>query len=297
MKKCPNCGAQVDDNSLFCTECGKQIPQSNVCSHCGASVSNGDTFCQNCGNRVDGSSVPNTNFQAQMPYATRSNSQNKLILPIIIGGVVFVMLILAGGGWWYYNYSKSKMDGYEIFLNDTDSIADVEEVLMDDADSIEEIVEDYIDVDSIASDDIIADNAVDDSQYSDVEIRSDKNEDKIEYEEKQSRQVEDPNKVFDVVEQTPSFPGGDAALMRFLSTNVHYPAVAEENGIQGRVVVTFIIERDGSISDVKVVKSVDPSLDKEAVRVIESMPRWKAGTQNGEPVRVKYTMPVTFRLQ
>ena len=114
---------------------------------------------------------------------------------------------------------------------------------------------------------------------------------------RQSLQNEEADKVFDVVEQMPSFPGGDAALMTFLSTNVHYPVVAEENGIQGKVILTFVIERDGSISDVEVVKSVDPSLDKEAVRVIESMPRWKAGTQNGEPVRVKYTMPVTFRLQ
>ena len=127
MKKCPNCGAQVDDSSLFCTECGKQIPQSNVCSHCGASVSDGDAFCQNCGNRVDGSSVPNTNFQAQMPYATRSNSQNKSILPIIIGGVVLVMLILAGGAAWYFlNNQKNKysLEGLAKVVENYDKIGD-----------------------------------------------------------------------------------------------------------------------------------------------------------------------------
>lgn len=118
-----------------------------------------------------------------------------------------------------------------------------------------------------------------------------------EYEEEQPLQNEEADKVFDVVEQMPSFPGGEAALMKFLSSNVHYPVVAEENGIQGRVVLTFVIERDGSISDVKVVKSVDPSLDKEAVRVIQSMPQWRAGTQDGKPVRVKYTMTVTFGLE
>jgi len=104
-------------------------------------------------------------------------------------------------------------------------------------------------------------------------------------------------KVFDVVEQMPSFKGGDAALMEWLSKNIKYPVVAEENGIQGRVVATFVVERDGSITDVKVVKSVDPSLDKEAVRVLKAMPKWIPGKQNGQAVRVKYTVPVTFRLQ
>jgi protein TonB len=108
---------------------------------------------------------------------------------------------------------------------------------------------------------------------------------------------EEETKVFDVVEQMPSFPGGPAALMQFLSSNIKYPVVAEENGIQGRVVCTFVVEKDGSITDVRVVKSVDPSLDKEAMRVVKSMPKWIPGKQNGSAVRVKYTVPVTFRLQ
>ena len=108
---------------------------------------------------------------------------------------------------------------------------------------------------------------------------------------------EEETKVFDVVEQMPSFPGGPSALFEYLSKNIKYPVVAEENGIQGRVIVSFVVERDGSITDVRVVKSVDPSLDKEAQRVVKSMPRWIPGKQNGSAVRVKYTVPVTFRLQ
>ena len=104
-------------------------------------------------------------------------------------------------------------------------------------------------------------------------------------------------KVFDVVEEMPQFPGGQAALLEYLSKNIKYPVVAEENGIQGKVIVTFVVERDGSISDVKVVKSVDPSLDKEASRVVKSMPKWQPGKQNGSAVRVKYTVPVQFKLQ
>ena len=108
---------------------------------------------------------------------------------------------------------------------------------------------------------------------------------------------EEETKVFDVVEQMPQFPGGPNALFEYLSKNIKYPVVAEENGIQGRVIVTFVVERDGSITDVKVAKSVDPSLDKEAMRVVKSMPHWIPGKQNGSAVRVKYTVPVTFKLQ
>ena len=105
------------------------------------------------------------------------------------------------------------------------------------------------------------------------------------------------NKVFDVVEEMPSFPGGQGALMAFLSSNIKYPVVAQENGVQGRVTVGFVVEKDGSISDVKVMRSVDPSLDREAQRVVKAMPKWKPGKQNGSAVRVKYTVPVVFRLQ
>ena len=105
------------------------------------------------------------------------------------------------------------------------------------------------------------------------------------------------NKVFDVVEQMPSFPGGPSALMKYLSENVKYPVVAQENGVQGRVVVSFVVEKDGHITDVKVVRSVDPTLDKEAARVVKSMPSWIPGKQNGSAVRVKYNVPVSFKLQ
>lgn len=108
---------------------------------------------------------------------------------------------------------------------------------------------------------------------------------------------EEEQKVFDYAEQMPSFPGGQGALNEYLSKTIRYPVAAEENGIQGRVIVQFVVEKDGSISDVRVVRSVDPSLDKEAVRVAKSMPRWIPGKQNGSAVRVKFTLPVSFRLQ
>ena len=108
---------------------------------------------------------------------------------------------------------------------------------------------------------------------------------------------EEENKVFDVVEEQPSFPGGQSALMQWLSDNIKYPVIAAENGVQGRVIVQFVVSKTGSISDVKVVRGVDPSLDREAVRVVSQMPKWTPGRQNGTTVNVRYTLPVTFRLQ
>ena len=105
------------------------------------------------------------------------------------------------------------------------------------------------------------------------------------------------DKVYVVVEQMPAFPGGDAALMKYLSENIKYPKAAEKAGEQGRVVVNFIVEKDGAISNVNVVRSVTPTLDAEAVRVIKAMPKWVPGKQDGQFVRVKYNVPVSFRLQ
>ena len=107
----------------------------------------------------------------------------------------------------------------------------------------------------------------------------------------------DSVRIYDVVEQMPSFPGGNQALVEYLSKHIKYPVVAEEKRIQGRVIVTFVVERDGSVTDVRVAKSVHAFLDKEAVRVVSGMPRWIPGKQNGKAIRVRYTVPVTFGLK
>lgn len=103
-------------------------------------------------------------------------------------------------------------------------------------------------------------------------------------------------KIFDVVEQPPSFPGGQAALMSYLSKNVKYPEEALKDNVQGRVIVGFIVEKDGSVSNAKIIRSVDSALDKEAIRIVMSMPKWTPGRQNGRNVRTKYNVPVNFKL-
>jgi len=103
--------------------------------------------------------------------------------------------------------------------------------------------------------------------------------------------------VFFIVEEMPEFPGGQLALRGFIAKAVKYPVIAQENGIQGKVFVNFVVGKDGSISGAKISRGVDPSLDKEALRVVNSLPKWKPGKQGGKPVRVSYTVPINFQLQ
>src|ERR1700743_245923 len=108
---------------------------------------------------------------------------------------------------------------------------------------------------------------------------------------------EDPNKIFTAVEKEPGFPGGDEAFLKYLSKNIHYPAIAKENNVQGKVFLSFVVEKDGSLTDVKTVRGIGSGCDDEAMRVLKASPKWKPGIQNGRPVRVSYTIPVSFTLQ
>lgn len=107
---------------------------------------------------------------------------------------------------------------------------------------------------------------------------------------------EEEQQIFQVVENMPEFPGGNAALMAYLKKNIKYPTICQEQGIQGRVIVQFVVNADGSIVDPQLIKPINPYLDKEALRVVSGMPKWKPGEQRGKAVRVKFTLPVTFRL-
>lgn len=131
-------------------------------------------------------------------------------------------------------------------------------------------------------------------------IQNDKNavqNSQLKSNQQSDEQESESDQPYEKVEEPAEFPGGQAALMRFLANNIRYPEAAAQNDIQGRVVVNFIIEKDGSISNPKVLKSVDPDLDREAIRVVSKMPRWTPGKNNGVPVRSYFNFPVTFKLQ
>jgi protein TonB len=112
-----------------------------------------------------------------------------------------------------------------------------------------------------------------------------------------AEQISNEQEEFTVVEVMPEFPGGQAEMAKFLQKNIHYPDMAKEAGIQGKVYISFVVRKDGSVSDVKIIRGVDPSLDKEAMRVVMMMPNWKPGTQNGRPVNVRLNLPINFSLK
>ena len=108
---------------------------------------------------------------------------------------------------------------------------------------------------------------------------------------------EETAEVFFIVEDMPEFPGGEMALRAYIANQIKYPVIAQENGIQGKVYVTFVVGKDGSVSNATIARGVDASLDKEALRVVNTLPKWKPGKQRGKPVNVSYTVPINFQLQ
>ena len=129
-------------------------------------------------------------------------------------------------------------------------------------------------------------------------VSTEKNEEERSSTSEESRSVKVPEgEVFQVVEEMPEFPGGMAECMKWLGANINYPETAQKNGVQGRVIVQFVVNTDGSIIEPQVARGIDPELDAEALRLINAMPKWKPGKQQGKAVRVKYTLPIAYRLQ
>jgi len=147
------------------------------------------------------------------------------------------------------------------------------------------------DVLNIVDDDVEIDEELD---IEDTEIDEDT---EVEFDITLEEEETDDAPVFFIVEEMPQFPGGDTELRKYIAQSVKYPVIAQENGIQGRVYVQFVVGTDGGVTQVKVARGVDPNLDKEAIRVVESMPKWKPGKQRGKAVKVSYTVPINFVLQ
>ena len=263
--------------------------------------------------------------EAYGAYKIRQNTSNRnnlAMLILLLGLAAIVGIYFASGG--IANAiaaSEERNEGteaLEMVVEEQEEAEEEEEIVYDIQPEEEQVQQDQL-----MNSEKFTDYAMDDeapqevtktqeeTEKSDVAISSvnfDQGSDEGEQVLKQNQVVvekveeKEDDKIYEFhnIEQMPRFPGdpGDnSVLLQWLGKNTKYPPVAEENGIQGRVTCTFVVEKDGSITDVRVVKSVDPSLDKEAVRVIKSMPHWLPGKQNGHAVRVKFTLPVTFKLQ
>jgi periplasmic protein TonB len=219
----------------------------------------------------------------------KADLESKKVFFIQIGLVISLGLILLGFEW--KTYTKQEV---EVFQR-TDVELVQEEIIQTKQEvkpppppppkqvTVIDIVEDDVEIEDEIEIDVEADMETEVEEYIPVEMEED------EAEEAQ---------IFSVVESAPEFPGGgQAALLKYLSNNIEYPQIANESGIQGRVFVTFVVEVDGSVTDVKILRGIGGGCDEEAVRVVKGMPRWKPGKQRGKPVRVQFNLPVKFTLQ
>jgi protein TonB len=223
----------------------------------------------------------------ELKKSPKASLEDKKVLFAMMGLVMVLSLLYIGFEW-----TESEVKVYDSF--NTEMLAEEEIEIVQTQQELPPPppppVPDVVEVINIVEDDVIVESV-------DINTEDDKNKEVVIQAPVAAPIQEEDDVVFQVVETMPSFPGGDAALFKFLGENVKYPVIAQENGIQGRVICQFVVNRDGSIVDVEVVRPVDSSLDKEAIRVIKSMPKWSPGKQRGKSVRVKYTLPVNFKLQ
>lgn len=236
-----------------------------------------------------------------------NRSHKGLIITLcIIGGTILTILIIAVVGAYAYFKKEAEIDRLLALEQEMLSYVEAcEEMPMEEEAfqivEIEESPENAI-VDNNAgtagaetSSDSDEGTAAPYTGVDDISSRDEIHHDEVIVEE--PAKPEEDETVFAAVEQMPQFPGGDAEMLKFISNNIVYPAAAAENNIQGRVVVQFVVKKDGTIGEVKIARGKDPDLDKEAIRVVKSLPRFVPGKMNGQAVNVWYTLPVNFKLQ
>ena len=227
----------------------------------------------------------------EVKKSPKADLENKKTTNLLVGAILVLAVLFVGFEWSERDKQVTTDSGLVdvVFEEEIIPITEQEQPKQapppPEAPKVEEVLE-IMDNDSKVEESTI--QASDDTQAA-VEIKYTPVE--VEEEEVEEQQI------FQVVEEMPEFPGGMGECMKFLAKNIKYPTIAQENGVQGRVIVQFVVNRDGSIVDPVVMRGVDPHLDKEALRVISLMPKWKPGKQRGKEVRVKYTVPVMFRLQ
>ena len=227
----------------------------------------------------------------EVKKSPKADLENKKTTNLLAGAIIILAVLFVGFEWSERDKKVTTDTGIQEVLFEEEIIPITEQEQPKqappppEAPKVEEVLE-IMDNDTEVEESTI--QASDDTQAA-VEVKYTPVE--VEEEEVEEQQI------FQVVEEMPEFPGGMGECMKFLGKNIKYPTISQENGVQGRVIVQFVVNRDGSIVDPVVVRGVDPYLDKEALRVIATMPKWKPGKQRGKAVRVKYTVPVMFRLQ
>ena len=227
----------------------------------------------------------------EIKKSPKADLENKKTTNLLIGAILTLSVLFIGFEWSERDKQVATDTGLTeiVFEEEIIPITEQEQPKQapppPEAPKVEEVLE-IMDNDSKVEESTI--QASDDTQAA-IEVKYTPVE--VEEEEVEEEQI------FQIVEEPASFPGGMGECMKWLGKNIKYPTISQENGVQGRVIVQFVINRDGSIVDAKVVRGVDPYLDKEALRVVNQMPKWSPGKQRGKAVRCQFTLPVQFRLQ
>ena len=227
----------------------------------------------------------------EIKKSPKADLENKKTTNLLIGAILTLSVLFIGFEWSERDKQVATDTGLTeiVFEEEIIPITEQEQPKQapppPEAPKVEEVLE-IMDNDSEVEESTI--QASDDTQAA-VEVKYTPVE--VEEEEVEEQQI------FQVVEEMPEFPGGMGECMKWLGKNIKYPTISQENGVQGRVIVQFVVNRDGTIVDAKVVRGVDPYLDKEALRVVNQMPKWSPGKQRGKAVRCQFTLPVQFRLQ
>ncbi len=219
----------------------------------------------------------------------KADLENKKVFFLELGLIIALAISLLAFEW--KSYEKQKVELLTRVADDTPE--EMIEITQQDKTppppappqqtTIIQIVEDDVEIEDDIEIDVEADQNTEVKEYVPVEVTK---------EDEEAEEVQ----IFTVVESMPSFPGGEAARIQYLNDNIKYPQMARESGIQGRVFVTFVVERNGSVTDVKVLRGIGGGCDEEAIRVIQNMPKWEPGKQRGKPVRVQFNMPILFKL-
>ena len=221
----------------------------------------------------------------------RANLENKKLMFIQIGAIISLLIAWAAFEYKNYDNEKNELVGLSKNVVIEEEMMEITKQEEPKPEQIEvpkqttqiEIVEDDVEVDDIEINAEVAQDEVIET-YTPVEVD-------VEEEEVVEQEI------FQIVEEMPSFPGGDQKMMEYVAKNIKYPQIARETGVQGKVFVNFVVEPDGSVSNVKILRGIGGGCDEEAMRVVKSMPKWKPGKQRGKPVRVSYNLPVNFKLQ
>ncbi len=218
----------------------------------------------------------------------KSDLENKRTLFIEIGFVIALAVVFVSMEWKSYDKVEYTMAERQVEDIPEEIIPITEQKLKPPPPPPQQVT-----IINVVKDDVVVEDEIE------LDVDMDDNTEMEEYVPvaQEEEEVVEEQQIFLVVEEMPSYPGGEQEMYRFISQNIEYPRMAKESGISGRVFVTFVVEKDGSVTDVQVLRGIGGGCDEEAIRVIKSMPKWKAGKQRGKAVRVQYRMPIKFTLQ